>query len=92
MRFQMKQLTKIISTALFALTLFLEKSSFKIDDVLEIAECIREKYKKLLNHTGDRLIEDYGEILKVLNEVDKDFNTEMTPIVKKIKRLNSKCR
>lgn len=71
----------------FVLSLLLQKDNINLKEALKVAQELHEAYDTSLKRIHDYIVEDYGDIIEVLKDVKKDFQTELLPIVEKVKAL-----
>jgi len=72
------------------LQLLLESAGFRMGDAFQLADDIQERYDKVLEDVDKYLVEGNGEILTVLKNINKYYDEQIEPLLKRIKRYSDR--
>lgn len=69
---------------LISLYLMLNQQKIKLKDVKKLSEKLKNAYDDVLHNTEEYIVENYGEVLHILNNAGKDYNNKIKPIIEEI--------
>lgn len=63
----------------YILSLMINRKKFKMREALDTAQEVKEIYERELQKVTDSIQHNHGEILKVLNELKQDLQSQIEP-------------
>lgn len=78
-----------INFFVFVITLLLEKESFHLGKVQELAKKLEKKYEGKLAQIEEYITQNYGDIIQILKDMKHDLQQEINPILREIHHYDS---
>jgi hypothetical protein len=72
---------------LYVFYLFLEKKQFLMEDVIKFAGELKERYYNLLEDCEGLIQTNFGDVLKLLEKLNGNYDTVLKPIERKVEKL-----
>jgi hypothetical protein len=69
---------------IIVMSILLERESFNFEEVKCLAKKLKKIYDNALKRTSDLIIEDYGDVIKILKDVFGKFDKETKKIMIKL--------
>ena len=70
--------------------LLLESDNFIIENIYDLANNLKEEYENLVDSVENRIINGNGEVLQVLQNINKAYDNKILPLLNRIKKYKSK--
>lgn len=67
-------------------SVFLDRNEVKMGKIINIAEKIKKAYQNSLEKVNDYILEENGEVLKVIKDVFQNFDSKLENITSEIEK------